>query len=84
MAPQEIKIYNGISTIKVRPYIDNVMQCYNCYRYGHTFKYCKRGPVCVACAEEFHGHCNKKFVLTAEVNISPRVKTVRCINTIES
>lgn len=59
--PQEIKIYDGISSFKVRPFVDNVLQCYNCYRYGHLAKHCRRGPVCIACGEEFHGNCNRAY-----------------------
>lgn len=39
--PSEVTLYGGISGLKVKPYVDNVLQCYGCYRYGHLLKHCK-------------------------------------------
>lgn len=35
--PNEIRIYGGITSLRVRPFIDNVLQCFACYRsHGKT------------------------------------------------
>lgn len=35
----------------VEPYIQKVLLCYNCYRYGHLGKQCNSAPRCNKCAE---------------------------------
>lgn len=65
--PREIQIYDGITSLKVRPYVENVLQCFGCYKFGHLAKYYRAKPfcciatVCIACGEEFHGKCDKPW-----------------------
>lgn len=61
MVPMDIKIYAGVSSFRVRPYVDNVLQCFKCFRIGHLAKHCRSGPVCIACGEQFHGNCNLDY-----------------------
>lgn len=57
----EIRRYGGLSGLKVRPFVENVLQCYRCYKFGHLAKHCKSGPMCVACGDAFHGRCDKQW-----------------------
>ncbi|OXU18782.1 hypothetical protein TSAR_005381, partial [Trichomalopsis sarcophagae] len=50
--PSEIVLLNCLS--KVRPYVQNPMQCFNCYRFGHTAKTCKGNKICINCGEIDH------------------------------
>lgn len=45
----------------MRPFVDNVLQCYNCYKYGHLMKHCKVTLVCIVCRDAFHGKCERRF-----------------------
>lgn len=40
--PRELKLWNGTTGIKIRPFVEQARQCYNCYKYGH-FKNFVRG-----------------------------------------
>lgn len=53
-----VQVYDGACSIRMRPYIGSVIQCYRCYRYGHLAKFCKREKLCVVCGKEWHGHCD--------------------------
>lgn len=59
--PPEIRIYGRLSGLRVRPFVDNVLQCFNCYKFGYLIKYCKARPVCIACGEGFHGKCQREW-----------------------
>lgn len=52
VAPKEIKV--GFLNIKVELYIPNPLRCYNCQRFGHLKKHCKRNAVCPRCGNEGH------------------------------
>ena len=53
IAPEQIQI--GTIPYKVRPYIKEPTQCYNCQHFGHVTKYCKSTcPRCVFCGERGH------------------------------
>lgn len=57
--PEQIRIYGGFSGLRVRPFIESVILCYNCYGYRHLQKHCKSRKRCVICSEGFHGECRK-------------------------
>lgn len=57
--PNNVQLYGGACSMRMRPFIGNVLQCFRCYRYGHLAKYCKRQRICIVCGEEWHGICNK-------------------------
>lgn len=51
--PKEVKIYGGLSNLKVRPYVDTVMQCFRCYKFGHMRKHCRvTAAVCLVCGND--------------------------------
>lgn len=39
--PNNLHIYEGITGLRIRPYIEKVLQCFNYYRFEHLSKYCK-------------------------------------------
>lgn len=57
---ENITIFENLQyKLKVRPYIEPVKQCYNCFRYGHIKSLCKSQTACINCGETAHGECNK-------------------------
>lgn len=57
--PESIRIYGGLYGLKVRPFVEKVIQCYNCYKFGHFQKHCKARKKCLICGGDFHGECNR-------------------------
>ncbi|XP_023317041.1 uncharacterized protein LOC111694182 [Trichogramma pretiosum] len=53
---------------KVEPYVQNVMQCYNCLKFGHITKTCRGKSVCFNCGELQHP------------NLPCQTTTPRCAN----
>ena len=51
---QSLPKYIAIGHVRcpVRPYIQKVLLCYNCFRYGHTSKQCRSHLRCPVCAEQ--------------------------------
>ncbi|XP_071581229.1 uncharacterized protein [Temnothorax nylanderi] len=49
---------NGVS-LRVRPYVSQTRQCYNCFRYGHTKNACKSETRCIVCGDKSHGQCDR-------------------------
>ncbi|EZA52062.1 Nucleic-acid-binding protein from mobile element jockey [Ooceraea biroi] len=47
--------------IRVRPYIEPVLQCYNCFMYGHVKAHCKRDVKCIVCGDKAHGECLRRL-----------------------
>lgn len=45
--PKYIEINHVIFAVET--YIEKVVLCYNCYRYGHLGKHCKSAPRCLKC-----------------------------------
>ena len=41
-------------TVRVRPYRPRVLQCFNCYGFGHSAKVCTRSKVCERCGQAEH------------------------------
>ncbi|KYN28601.1 Nucleic-acid-binding protein from mobile element jockey [Trachymyrmex cornetzi] len=54
---REISIFDSRVKLRVRPYIQSVRQCYNCYKFGHIKQFCKSNTVCINCGREAHGLC---------------------------
>ena len=40
--------------LEVRPYVPNPLRCFQCHRFGHSVKYCKRSAVCAQCGQGEH------------------------------
>jgi hypothetical protein len=66
--PKRIKI--GHERCGVRPYVPNPSRCYNCQRFGHMSRNCKRRPVCAKCGSEDHVHIRE----------NPCQKEAHCVN----
>lgn len=82
--PSQIRIYDGLSGLNVRPFYDTVLQCFRCYSFGHTAKYCRSTPVCIACGEDFHGHCERVLnASTAGKDTSQHTKNAKYMNIIQ-
>ena len=45
--------------IKVRPFQNKPIQCFNCFRFGHSSKVCKNAKTCLNCSALEHGICEK-------------------------
>lgn len=58
--PEKVNMYGGLMNITVRPYVESVIQCFQCYGFGHWKDKCKKDRACVVCGERFHGRCDKK------------------------
>jgi len=58
--PKMIKIYNGLTAVRIRSFVEPVKQCYNCYRFGHLKATCRIEKLCLICGDKFHGICNKE------------------------
>lgn len=57
---ESISMYNGLANVPVRPYVESVIQCFQCYGFGHWKDKCKKERICVVSGEGFHGRCEKK------------------------
>lgn len=57
-APKDLSVWNNATRIRVRPFVENVKQCYNCFKFGHFSTYCK-SKRCVICGDDYHGQCDK-------------------------
>ena len=44
--------------VVVRPFRPRPMQCYKCFRFGHTLRVCKNNKVCEVCSALAHGECS--------------------------
>lgn len=51
--PQSVKI--NVVNFQVTNYIYPVVQCFNCYRYGHTSKLCRGNTRCRSCPKSHNG-----------------------------
>lgn len=55
-----IRLWDNTVSIKLRPYVEQVKQCYKCFRYGHVKAMCKSEERCIICGEKAHGRCDKR------------------------
>lgn len=54
-----VSIYDKKCFMRVRPFIEAVKQCYNCYKYGHFKRACRNKARCPICGKDAHGECNE-------------------------
>ena len=45
--------------IRVRPYRPRVLQCFNCFGFGHASRVCTRDKICESCSQPEHGECSR-------------------------
>jgi len=58
--PDKISLCGGMMTLRVRPFVEAVRQCLNCYKFGHVKAGCKAKQRCIICGEEgIHGRYDK-------------------------
>ena len=60
IVPREIIIENEI--IKVRPYRQRPLQCFNCFGFAHVSDVCTRAKICQFCSQPEHGACTRPRV----------------------
>ena len=53
--PSELILENVM--VRVRPYRPRVLQCFNCYGFGHASRVCVRDKICGLCSQPEHGEC---------------------------
>lgn len=73
---------------EVEPYIQRVIQCFNCLRYGHMSKQCKSSARCKNCGEAHSSdscpneticvHCKGKHVAT-DISVCPSFERQKAI-----
>ncbi|XP_071580411.1 uncharacterized protein [Temnothorax nylanderi] len=56
---RDLSIFRNGVALRVRPYVPQTRQCFNCFRYGHTKIACKSETRCIVCGDKFHGHCDR-------------------------
>lgn len=52
-------MYNNTVFLRIRPFIEPVRQCSNCFKFGHKKEWCKAERKCINCGEKEHGRCEK-------------------------
>lgn len=58
--PEFLSMYNGVTRINIRPFVEPVIQCFSCLRFGHVKDKCGRFKVCNVCGKAFHSDCNDR------------------------
>ncbi|XP_068221612.1 uncharacterized protein [Palaemon carinicauda] len=53
--PSHIDIEN--ERIRVQPFKQKPLQCYNCFKFGHPSKVCNSERICNTCFNIYHGEC---------------------------
>lgn len=78
---------------EVEPYIQKVLLCYNCFRFGHIGKQCKSSIRCLLCGDKHNKEkCDKLIThnkclncqgghLTTQLNLCPEFKRQKNIKT---
>ncbi|XP_071578361.1 uncharacterized protein [Temnothorax nylanderi] len=56
---QRIDLFGKRTSIKIRPYIAAVKQCFKCFRFGHIKAVCKSEERYIICGDLEHGKCNR-------------------------
>lgn len=56
--PTEITLFKVRSSVE--PFVNKPTQCYNCFQFNHTSRFCKKDPICIQCGDMKHdGNCNQ-------------------------
>lgn len=58
--PRNTPIYGDMITLRIRPYIEPIRQCFNCFKFGHKKDWCKADRKCINCGEKEHGRCENE------------------------
>lgn len=69
------EVFIGYERVHVRPFIPSPLRCNNCFKYGHTAKFCKNEKICNNCSKKFHTDIEKQEVCQ---------NTPTCVNCKES
>ncbi|XP_071634355.1 uncharacterized protein [Temnothorax longispinosus] len=64
---RNLKIFQQGVNLRVRPFIPQTKQCFNCFKFGHTKVACKSDTRCIVCGDKSHGNAQCE-------------KTMRCFN----
>lgn len=48
--------------LRIRPYVAPVIQCYNCFKFGHVKDQCRNKTKSIICGDNLHGECHKPLV----------------------
>ncbi|XP_071580666.1 uncharacterized protein [Temnothorax nylanderi] len=56
---RDLNIFSYGVNLRVRAYVPQVRQCFNCFRFGHTKIACKSETRCIICGDKAHGQCDK-------------------------
>lgn len=57
--PARLGLYRNTIYLKVRPFIEPVKQCFNCFKFRHKKEWCKGEKKCINCGEKEHGRCEE-------------------------
>lgn len=58
--PEKLHMHNGLVKVPVKPYVESVIQCFQCYGFRHWKDKCKRERVYIICGEEYRGKCDRR------------------------
>ncbi|XP_077278734.1 uncharacterized protein LOC143906475 [Temnothorax americanus] len=53
---RNLKIFQRCVNLRVRPFIPQTKQCFNCFKFGHTKMACKSDTRCIVCGKKSHGN----------------------------
>ena len=67
--------------MRVRPYRPRVLQCFNCYQFGHAKRVCVASKICQHCSQPEHGEeCNRsKMCVNCKGSHHARDKTCKVL-----
>ncbi|XP_025074645.1 uncharacterized protein LOC112552795 [Pogonomyrmex barbatus] len=55
-----LDLFGDQFSMKVRPYVMPIVQCFKCLRFGHRKNNCKSKERCIVCGEKAHGRCDRQ------------------------
>ncbi|XP_024872179.1 uncharacterized protein LOC112454816 [Temnothorax curvispinosus] len=57
---RNLTVFDKGIVLRVRRYVPQVRQCFNCFRFGHTKLNCKSETRCIICGDKAHGQCDRE------------------------